>query len=385
MTKRLGRYELVKRLGGGSMSDVFLARVPGEPSPPVVLKCLLPHLAANREFGLLFLNEVGIAARLVHPNASRVIELGEADGVFFYTMEFIEGADLRALGLLPVEFVVRIVADAARALDAAHTARDSAGRPLGIVHADVSPKNLLVGVDGLTRLIDFGMARLAGAAGSRGGTYEYMAPEQALDGVSDAKTDQFSLGIVLWEQLTGRRLFTMETDVETLDQVVECHVTPARRTNSRVPEVLDAIVMRMLEKEPAHRFDTCAEVVTVLERWLADVRAGNVTQALSLWMTAHSTSKTPAAVEPVDEPTTPARELPVTPLSDDEEAVLRQLSTMAEPFTLEAIEAGVRLGPGSLPLLDVAQALVERGLLVRDGDLGFRTKWPMTDEGKRPR
>lgn len=370
MAERLGRYELVKRLGRGGMGEVFLARVPGEPSAPVVLKRLLPHLASDRELGRLFLNEAGVAARLVHPNVSRVLELGEAGGVFFFTMEFVDGSDLRALGPMPLELAVRIVADAGRALHAGHTAVDGSGRSLGIVHADVSPKNLLVGLDGVTRLIDFGMARLGRDEGSMGGTYEYMAPEQAVDGVTDAKTDQFSLGIVLWELLTGRRLFGGDSDVLTLDQVVDCRVPRARLVNPRVPEALDAVVMRMLEKEPARRFDDCGEVVTALERWLTDTRAGDVTQALSVWMTRRAAPKE-RMTEPVTETETPVV-APPTPLSVHEEEALRQLSTMAEPFTLEAIEAGVTLGAGAPPVLDVAQALVERGVLVRDGDDGFR-------------
>jgi len=370
MAERLGRYELVKRLGRGGMGEVFLARVPGDPSTPVVLKRLLPHLAGDLELGRLFLNEAGVAARLVHPNVARVLELGEAGGVFFFTMEFVDGCDLRALGSLPLELAVRIVADAARALRAGHTAQDSSGRSLGIVHADVSPKNLLVGLDGVTRLIDFGMARLARDEGSMGGTYEYMAPEQAVDGVTDAKTDQFSLGIVLWELLTGRRLFGGDSDVLTLDQVVECRVTRARLVSPRVPDVLDAAVMRMLEQEPSRRFGDCGEVVTVLERWLNETRAGDVTQALSVWM-RRRTAPNPVTAEPVTEPTTPTVS-PPTLFSAHEREALLQLSTMAEPFTLEAIEAGVTLAPGAPPVLDVAQALVERGLLVRDGDEGFR-------------
>ena len=371
MAERLGRYELVKRLGRGGMGEVFLARVPGDPSPPVVLKRLLPHLAGDREFARLFLNEAGVAARLVHPNVARVLELGEASGAFFFTMEFVDGSDLSALGTLPLELAVRVVADAGRALHAGHTAKDTSGRSLGIMHADVSPKNLLVGLDGVTRLIDFGMARLARDEGSMGGTYEYMAPEQALEGVTDAKTDQFSLGIVLWEQLTGRRLFGGDSDVLTLDQVVDCRVTRARLVNPRVPEALDAVVMRMLQKEPSHRFGDCAEVVTVLERWLTDARAGDVKQTLSEWMTRRSAPKRRAEVEPVTEPTVVAVG-PPAPLTRNEAEALRQLSTMAEPFTLEAIEAGVTLEPGAPPVLDVAQALVERGLLVREGDDGFR-------------
>ncbi|MBE2251086.1 MAG: serine/threonine protein kinase [Myxococcus sp.] len=373
MPGRLGRYELVRRLGHGGMGEVFLARVAGSSSPQVVLKRLLPHLAHDRELGRLFLNEAGVAARLVHPNVSRVLELGEADGVFFFTMEFVEGSDLKALGAVPLESAVRIVADAATALHAAQTSTDAAGRPFGIVHGDVSPKNLLVGVDGVTRLIDFGLGRLGRDEGSLGGTWEYMAPEHALDGVADAKTDQFSLGVVFWELLTGRRLYAGETDTSTLDQVVACVVTPPKQVNALVPEPLDALVMRMLARAPAQRFSDLGEVVTLLEQWLATQRAGDARRALAVWM-AHR-APAPTAVAPP--PAQPPPSLAVTtlaPLSPHETEALRQLEQFEGPLTLEQLEAHLRLSPDAPPVLDVAQSLVERGLLVRDGDAGFRLR-----------
>lgn len=195
MKATVGRFELVRRLGRGGMGEVFLAR---DGERQVVLKRLLPHLAQDRRLGEAFLREAGVAARLSHPNIVRVLELGEAQGAFFFTMEFVDGADARALGPLPVALAVQLVADAARALEAAHSATDAAGRPLGVVHGDVSPKNLLVSTAGVTRLIDFGLAKVRATRDedSLGGTFEYLAPEQALEGAISERSDQFSLGVV---------------------------------------------------------------------------------------------------------------------------------------------------------------------------------------------
>ena len=348
MNARVGRYELLERLGHGGMGEVFLARAEGA-SSLVVLKRLLPHLAHDRELGRQFLREAGISARLVHPHIARVLELGEAEGAFFFTMEFIEGRSLNALGSLPLAQAVRVIADAAAALEAAHSATDSAGRPLGVVHGDVTPRNLIVGADGSTRLIDFGLSKLKEHRDedSLGGTYEYMAPEQALEGVTDSRTDQFALGVVFWELLTGRRLFGGDSDVATIDQVVECQVVPSGTG-------FDEVVMRMLEKDPARRFARCADVAGVLERWLLEQRAVNVRAELGqLVNVKRRVSKVaPAVVQQV-----------TAEVTDEDRVVLQTLARLAQPMTLEAMEAAIGL--------DAAQALVERGLVLRHDDGTF--------------
>lgn len=348
MNARVGRYELLERLGHGGMGEVFLARAEGA-SAVVVLKRLLPHLAHDRELGRQFLREAGISARLVHPHIARVLELGEAGGAFFFTMEFIEGRSLNAVGRLPVAQAVRVVADAAAALDAAHSATDSSGRALGVVHGDVTPRNLLVGADGSTRLIDFGLSKLKEHRDedSLGGTYEYMAPEQALEGVTDSRTDQFSLGVVFWELLTGRRLFGGDSDVATIDQVVECQVSPSGTA-------FDDVVMRMLEKEPSRRFARCADVADLLERWLLEQRAMNVRAELGEHVSVKKrvSKVAPAVVQQVTAEATAG-----------DRAVLQALARLSQPMTLETMEAAIGL--------DAAQTLVERGLVLRHDDGTF--------------
>lgn len=367
LPERFGRFELVERMGHGGSGEVFLARAGNE---RVVLKRLLPHLRDDRALGERFLREAGVNARLVHPNVSRVLELGEVNGVFFFTQAFIEGRDCSKLGEVSVPLAARIVADAARGLDAAHQATDASGRALGLVHGDVSPKNLLVGADGVTRLIDFGLATLRSDEGSLGGTYEYMAPEQALDGVTDALGDQFSLGVVFWELLTGARLFAGDTDTLTLDQVVECRVTSARAVNPRVPAELDAVVLRMLQKVPAERFARCLEVATALDEWAA--RQPAVTR--------------PPTRAPVSTPAPPRatpRPAPVV-VTPEERGLLRQLSLLDDPFTLELLEERLVLPESSPPALDVAQSFADRGLLTAtDGRLSLTPRLEAFDEATR--
>lgn len=369
MGARLGRYELLERLGRGGMGEVFLARAEG--APPVVLKRLLPHLTAERAVREAFLREAGVAARLAHPNIARVLELGEADGAFFFTMELVEGKDVRSLGGLALPLAVRIIADGAAALDAAHHATDASGRALGIVHGDVTPTNLLVAGDGVTKLIDFGLAKVRATRDddSLGGTFEYLAPEQALEGVTTERTDQFSLGVVAWELLTGRRLFAGDTDTLTLDQVLACRVTRAQLVNPSVPSAVDQVVMRMLARDPAERFSRCGEIAEALERWLVETRATGVRGELGRLVRGRRkrTAAPPAHVANASEPA-PMAKSPLTPF---EAEALRQLAALPAPISLETIEQALQLGPGAPPVLDVAQALVERGLLRRSDDGAF--------------
>lgn len=350
--ERFGRFELLERLGHGERTEVFLARDTSS-NARVVLKRLLPHLRGDRALGERFLSEVGIGARLVHPNLSRVLELGELGGVFFFTQEFIEGRDVSKLGPVSIPVAARVVADAAAGLEAAHDARERDGRRLGVAHGDVAPRNLVLGTDGRTRVIDFGLATLRERdEGSLGGTYEYMSPEQALDGVTNAASDQFSLGVVFWELLTGRRLFAGDTDTLTLDQVLECRVASPRESNPRVPPVLEAVVMRMLAKDPRERFASCGEIATRLEGFLRE----------------QPPAPPPARRQPVVEPVhQSAATAQVTSVSAGDRAVLGQLELLEPPLTIEAIEAALVLPIGSPPALDVAQALADRGLLTFEG------------------
>jgi serine/threonine-protein kinase len=245
---KLGAYELRERIGFGGMGEVFLTDRPG-----VVVKRLLPHLAEDPEFISLFLDEARVAARLHHRNIVQIFELGESSGAWFLAMEHVDGPDLRRLGEVPPEKAVDIAAQIALGLDHAHKARDAQGRLLKVVHRDVSPHNVLLAKDGTAKLIDFGVARAAG-----GGKVAYMSPEQADGGDVDARSDQFSLGVVLWELLAGRRLFDAEDEAATLQRVLECNVPE--------PPAHASVVLRALEKNPERRYHDCAAFAEALRR-----------------------------------------------------------------------------------------------------------------------
>lgn len=285
MSQSFGRYELISRIATGGMGEVFLARLTGAGGfeKLFVVKRVLPRLAANAEFRDLFLDEARIAARLNHPGIAQIFELGDVDGQWFIAMEYVPGKDLRRIGAAarakgrwyPVGLACRIIADAAAALDYAHKARDAHGRPMHIVHRDVSPHNLLVSFDGVVKLIDFGVARARNRLQETGqgilrGKYPYMSPEQVVDGEVSPRSDQFSLGVVLWELLTGKRLFRSESDVMTLQLVADCNVPPPRRVQPEVPVSLEAITLRMLAKDPAARFADLAEARAAIEDFLLE-------------------------------------------------------------------------------------------------------------------
>ncbi len=263
-----GKYDLLKRIGAGGMGEVFLARTRDSPDL-VVVKRILPHLTENARFLRLFLDEARIAARLIHKNIARIFELGETDGSWFVAMEYVPGRDLRDLlrrmkerdELTPVEVVLRIGVEVAQGLQYAHKATDNVGKPLKIVHRDVSPHNVIVSRFGEVKLVDFGVAKAANkamhtATGILKGKFPYMAPEQANAKKVDPRTDVFALGIVLWELLTVRHLFRGKSDAATLKKVRACDVGPPSEAVPQIPKAVDKLLLRALEKEPRRRYPT---------------------------------------------------------------------------------------------------------------------------------
>lgn len=240
------------------MGEAWLARK-GE-SAPVVLKRVLRGLAERQDALDRFIHEARVIARLQGPCIARMLELGEVNGEWFIAMEYVEGSDLQsrfeAGPALTLAEVHRVALDGASALLAAHGARDASGRASPVIHRDVSPHNLLLGVDGRVRLIDFGVASLTGE-GEGGGKYGYSAPEQLMDDVADARSDQYSLGVVLWECLAGRTCFMADEDVEVIRLVTEVGV-PALPDS--VPEAWRALVARMTSLDPSARFASLQEL-----------------------------------------------------------------------------------------------------------------------------
>ncbi|MCB9525047.1 MAG: serine/threonine protein kinase, partial [Myxococcales bacterium] len=282
--QRFGKYTLLKRLATGGMAEIFLAhqRGLGGFEKEVVVKRLLPEHAQNEELVAMFLDEARIAAHLTHPNIAQIYDLGAIEDGYFIAMEYVRGVDLRRLcshgiavnNYLPLNHAVRIMAEVCDALAYAHTRTDTDGRPMNIVHRDVSPTNILVTYDGGVKLVDFGIAKAANKAtvtrsGQVKGKFGYMAPEQARGDEVDARTDLFAVGINLYEITVGQRLFKGGTDLETLEQVEHCHVPPPRHVDARFPEGLERVIMRALAKGPDDRYPSARDMQMALEEFLA--------------------------------------------------------------------------------------------------------------------
>lgn len=294
-----GRYELIKKIATGGMAEIFLARQAGIEGfeKLLVLKRILPHLAENEEFVEMFLHEARVAVRLNHPNIVQIYDLGEEGGSYFIAMEYVHGDDARRIwrtcekaGMnLPIPLACRIAMDAAAGLAYAHKRCDASGRPLNIIHRDISPQNLLVSFEGAVKVADFGIAKAADQAtqtrsGVLKGKYSYMSPEQASGLEIDQRTDQFALGIVLHELLTFQRLFKRGNEIQTLTAVADCQVAPPSSINSNVPPELDAIVMKALSRNPGDRFADLTEMQLALEEWLVTTRQPSSNALLSTFL-----------------------------------------------------------------------------------------------------
>jgi serine/threonine protein kinase len=281
MRERLDRFELIAEVASGGMATVLLARLGGVGGFQrlYAIKRLHAHLASSGEFVEMFLDEARLAARIHHPNVVPILEIGTSADRYYLVMEYIEGdtaAHLFGCAAqdgkdIAARVAIRIALDALAGLHAAHELTDDDGSPLEIVHRDVSPHNILVGVDGVSRITDFGIARAAARlsttrSGQLKGKVAYMAPEQARSERVDRRADVFSLGICLWEMLTMRRLFKAEDDGETLNRLLyEPIPTIKSAVPGTAPEV-DAVCMRALCRDPDERFASAAEFLDALER-----------------------------------------------------------------------------------------------------------------------
>jgi len=285
VANRLGRYEVVRRLAVGGMGEVFLAR---DGEHELILKALLPQHAADPTLLAQFYDEARLCQHLDHPNVVKVHDVTEVAGVHLIAMDYIRGRDLTSLQLdakrlgmtLPVSVAAAIAREAARGLDYAHKATDEKGRPLKVVHRDVTPGNVMVGDDGRVRVLDFGIALAANrsahtATGVLKGTLSYMSPEQMEGDKVTPKSDQFALGVVLWELLAARRLFD-GNGLQILQRMHAGHWPAPTEYAKDTPRALEAIVMRMLSRAPAERYDDCAQLAQELDRWLATQRGPTV-------------------------------------------------------------------------------------------------------------
>jgi serine/threonine-protein kinase len=283
----VGPFLVSEPIAAGGMASIHLAARRGSNARVLALKSIHPAMDRDERIRNMLLDEGAINSYLRHPNVVTTYGVANVDERLFLVMDYVEGVALhrlmreRAPGTLPPRVVVAIVAAALRGLHAAHEAVDDQGRSLGIVHQDVSPQNILVGADGQTRIIDFGVAKAAGqrAAARRGdvrGKLAYMAPEQLSGGPVDRRADVFAAGIVMWEALTGRTLFHACDELRTLAMLLEgCQVLPSQIA-PRVPHALDAVVGRALEVAPAKRFPTALAMAEALEAALSPAEPAEI-------------------------------------------------------------------------------------------------------------
>jgi serine/threonine-protein kinase len=273
------RYELLLKIAAGGMATVYVGRSRGNVSRLFALKRPHPHLADDLAFRKMVVAEARLASKIHHPNVVAVQDVEELDGELLLAMDYVEGLSLAewlssARGVDPqrrARVALRIVLDAAAGLHAAHELVDETGRHLAIVHRDVSPQNILVGVDGTARLSDFGIAKSevqTGVTTSGGlkGKLAYMAAEYIESGVVDRRADVFALGVVAWEGITGRRLFRAESEARLMSLVLTCEVPPPSSLLPWVPAALDAAVLRAAARAPTSRFHTARAFAEALER-----------------------------------------------------------------------------------------------------------------------
>lgn len=278
---RLGRYELLACIGKGGMASVWVARdTTGQQSQPVAIKVIREELAKDSQARTMFLVEGAVVAGIRHPHVVRVYEVSQDDGILYMVMEWVEGAALHALiseanrrRPIPPEHAVRLIADTAAGLHAAHELRDPRGMPRNLVHCDTSPQNILVGLDGTVKLVDFGVASTVGRIGSDSapfvrGKVGYMSPEQTRGEVLDRRSDLFSLGIVLFELTTGFRLFRGADNRQTIELVRRAKVPQPTQVLNDYPAELEAIVLKALERDIDKRFQSAEQLQESLQEYL---------------------------------------------------------------------------------------------------------------------
>ncbi len=279
--RTVGRYVLFDEIASGGMATIHFGRLVGPVgfSRTVAIKRLHAQYAKDAEFVAMFLDEARLAARIRHPNVVPTLDVVQADGELLLVMEYVQGEALSKLirwstssgTRAPLTIVSAILSGMLHGLHAAHEAKGERGEALNIVHRDVSPQNILVGVDGVPRLLDFGVAKATQRVqstrdGQVKGKLSYMAPEQISSDVVDRRADIFSAGVVLWEALTGQRLFAGATDARVIAKILAVDVMPPSQLVAGLPAVFDEICMRALAREPDKRYATAREMALAIER-----------------------------------------------------------------------------------------------------------------------
>jgi len=291
LSRQFGRYELLLELAAGGMATLYLARLRGPEGfeKLVALKIIHPHLTREASFVRMFFDEARISALVHHPNVVQVLDLGQVEDIYYIAMEYVHGKDYRAVlkgayrrsqegkpltAAADWLIAARVIADAAAGLHAAHELVSAKGEPLGLVHRDVSPHNILISYDGNVKLTDFGIAyakhRITHTdSGVLKGKLAYMSPEQAEGTHIDRRADVFALGIVLWEAVCNKRLFRRKSDTATLYALIHTEIPRPRSVRKDLPAELEQIILRALAKRPGVRYQTAQELGRALQQLIA--------------------------------------------------------------------------------------------------------------------
>jgi len=300
MPKRFGKYTLIRRIALGGMAELFLALQKSMAGfeKLIVVKRILPKLAQDEEFIEMLLSEARIAATLSHPNIAHIYDVGVWEDRYYIAMEHVHGEDLRSIvrqmklkGVrsFPLEHTLAIILGCAKGLAYAHERRDMNGDPMHIVHRDVSPQNALVTFTGDVKLVDFGIAKAGQGvedtkAGQLKGKVPYMSPEQAQGLDLDARSDIFSLGVMLFELCTGKRLFRGPSEFETLKKIVEGPYPAPRDINPNLSPRLERIILKALERNPGQRYASARDMQSDLESYIRDEQLAVSAISLGEWM-----------------------------------------------------------------------------------------------------
>lgn len=294
-----GQYTLLERIAVGGMAEVWKARMKGVEGfqKTVAIKRILPHLTDSSDFVTMFIDEAKLAAQLNHNHIIHIYDLGKIGDDYFIAMEYVDGKDLRTIlntarekeQPLPLGLALLVASRLASALEHAHSRKDFDGKPLGLVHRDVSPQNVLISFEGDIKLCDFGIVKAVTKAsktqmGALKGKLQYMSPEQAWGRPVDARSDIFSLGALLFEMLTGRRLFSGDSEMSVLDAVREGRIQAPRDLDPRIPLEVNALVLKALARDPEDRFETAGQLQQELDALLASLKPTPSTTDLGRYM-----------------------------------------------------------------------------------------------------
>src|SRR5262245_41854551 len=294
-----GKYFLLERISVGGMAEVFRSKAFGVEGFErlVAVKRILPSVAEDKEFIRMFIEEAKLAVQLNHANVAQIFDLGVVDGSYYIALEHVHGRDLRSIfercrelaEAMPIAQACFIAMKVCKGLDYAHNKRDQNGRALQLVHRDVSPHNILVSFEGEVKLIDFGVAKAASAgpqtmAGILKGKFGYMSPEQARGGHIDRRSDVFSCGVVLYELLTGERLFAADSDYATAEKIKNVEILPPSTYNRKVPEELERIVLKALTKDVDERYQNAIDLHDELQAFVYTAGEFYSRKDLAGWM-----------------------------------------------------------------------------------------------------